>query len=117
MQPGSEDLAILAEIIAQVDDVFMVIVVGEFNSGKSTFINALLGDRYVAEGVLPTTASINILRKSEPGVTEVLTRPYKDPLASSSRSSLATSATTSLDGVQEIRVPVAWLDSVALVRT
>jgi polynucleotide 5'-kinase involved in rRNA processing len=25
------------QIIAQVDDVFMVIVVGEFNSGKSTF--------------------------------------------------------------------------------
>jgi hypothetical protein len=80
-------------------------------------VNALLGDRYVAEGVLPTTATINILRKSEPGVTEVLTRPYKDPLASSSTSSLATSTTTSLDGVQEIRVPVAWLDSVALVRS
>jgi hypothetical protein len=62
-------------------------------------------------------STINILRKSEPGVTEVLTRPYKDPLATSSRSSLATSTTTSLDGVQEIRVPVAWLDSVALVRT
>jgi hypothetical protein len=79
-------------------------------------VNALLGDRYVAEGVLPTTATINILRKSEPGVTEVLTRPCKDPLETSTRSSLATSTSTSLDGVHEIRVPVAWLDNVALVR-
>jgi GTPase Era involved in 16S rRNA processing len=28
----------------------MVCVVGEFNAGKSRFINALLGDRYLKEG-------------------------------------------------------------------
>jgi len=34
----------------QVEDLFMVCVVGEFNAGKSRFINALLGDKYLKEG-------------------------------------------------------------------
>lgn len=38
---------------------------GEFNSGKSTFINALLGERYLKEGVVPTTNEITFLRYSE----------------------------------------------------
>ncbi|KAF8019869.1 hypothetical protein BT93_G0532 [Corymbia citriodora subsp. variegata] len=38
---------------------------GEFNSGKSTFINALLGKRYLKEGVVPTTNEITFLRYSE----------------------------------------------------
>ena len=37
-------------------------VVGEFNTGKSTVINALLGNNYLEEGVLPTTNIINILK-------------------------------------------------------
>lgn len=38
---------------------------GEFNSGKSTVINALLGERYLTEGVIPTTNEITFLRYSE----------------------------------------------------
>lgn len=38
---------------------------GEFNSGKSTVINALLGRRYLKEGVVPTTNEITFLRYSE----------------------------------------------------
>lgn len=34
---------------------------GEFNSGKSTVINALLGERYLKEGVVPTTNEITFL--------------------------------------------------------
>ena len=37
---------------------FLLVVVGEFNAGKSAFINALLGSRVLEEGVTPTTASI-----------------------------------------------------------
>ncbi|GIV98350.1 MAG: hypothetical protein KatS3mg057_3007 [Herpetosiphonaceae bacterium] len=41
---------------------------GEFNSGKSSFINALLGERVLPEGVTPTTDRINVLRYGpEPG--------------------------------------------------
>lgn len=34
---------------------------GEFNSGKSSVINALLGERYLKEGVVPTTNEITFL--------------------------------------------------------
>lgn len=37
---------------------------GEFNSGKSSVINALLGSKYLKEGVVPTTNEITFLRYS-----------------------------------------------------
>ena len=37
-------------------------MVGEFNAGKSAFINALLGTRVLDEGVTPTTAQIHLIR-------------------------------------------------------
>ena len=40
-------------------------MVGEFNAGKSAFINALLGSRVLAEGVTPTTSQINVLQYGE----------------------------------------------------
>nr|CAB3461600.1 unnamed protein product [Digitaria exilis] len=40
-------------------------VQGEFNSGKSTFINALLGRQYLQEGVVPTTNEITLLSYSD----------------------------------------------------
>jgi ribosome biogenesis GTPase A len=40
-------LDILRDSIQQLEDLFMVCVVGEFNAGKSRFINALLGGRCV----------------------------------------------------------------------
>jgi len=38
------------------DSKLYLAVIGEFNSGKSTFINALLGFRLLKEAVMPTTA-------------------------------------------------------------
>jgi len=61
----AEDLAALTESIRQLDDFFLLVVVGEFNAGKSAFINALLGERILAEGVTPTTTKVNILRFGE----------------------------------------------------
>jgi GTP-binding protein EngB required for normal cell division len=40
-------------------------VAGEYNSGKSAFINALLGENYLKTGITPTTADITILRYGE----------------------------------------------------
>ena len=34
---------------------------GEFNSGKSSIINALLGEDVVAEGVTPTTSEVCVV--------------------------------------------------------
>lgn len=46
----------------QLGDLFLLVIVGEFNAGKSAFINALLGAEVMPEGVTPTTAVINLLR-------------------------------------------------------
>ena len=37
------DQAALAASMRQLDELFLLVVVGEFNAGKSAFINALLG--------------------------------------------------------------------------
>lgn len=59
---SSEDQETLSDSLAQLDDFFLLVVVGEFNAGKSAFINALLGSGVLKEGVTPTTTQINIVR-------------------------------------------------------
>jgi small GTP-binding protein len=55
----------LEHSIEQLDELFLLVIVGEFNSGKSAVINALAGSRIVQEGVTPTTAQINVLQYGE----------------------------------------------------
>jgi small GTP-binding protein len=57
-----EDLERYREARDQLAGLFLLVVAGEFNSGKSSFINALLGERVLPEGVTPTTDRINLLR-------------------------------------------------------
>jgi len=64
------DVERLAALINEMDELFLLVVVGEYNSGKSTFINALLGDEVFAMGDLPTTRAISILRYGEAGPAE-----------------------------------------------
>ena len=59
----------------QLDGLFLLVVAGEFNSGKSSFINALLGERVLPEGVTPTTDRINLLRWG-PEVTDEMLQAY-----------------------------------------
>ncbi|KAL4336969.1 hypothetical protein AHAS_Ahas12G0063300 [Arachis hypogaea] len=49
------EVSLLNDAVSQIDEPFLLVIVGEFNSGKSTVINALLGERYLKEGVVPTT--------------------------------------------------------------
>jgi small GTP-binding protein len=56
----------LAASRAQLDDSFLLVVVGEFNSGKSCFVNALLGRSLLEEGVTPTTSRVALLRHGHP---------------------------------------------------
>ncbi len=60
-----EQLEMLKEALQALEDSFLVVVVGEFNAGKSSFINALLNTDKLAEGVTPTTAQINLIRYGE----------------------------------------------------
>jgi len=60
-----EALDALEKAARQLDELFLIVVVGEFNSGKSALINALLGERVLKEGVTPTTARVTLVRWGE----------------------------------------------------
>jgi small GTP-binding protein len=66
-----EDQKTLQKSLRQLDELFLLVIVGEFNSGKSAFINALLGERFLPEGVTPTTAQIYILHHGQVSDQEV----------------------------------------------
>ncbi|HRA19360.1 MAG TPA: dynamin family protein [Anaerolineae bacterium] len=51
----------LREAIEGLDDLFLLVVTGEFNAGKSRLINVLLGGRFLEEGVTPTTQEVQVL--------------------------------------------------------
>jgi small GTP-binding protein len=77
------DLERLAQLVTEMDELFLLVVAGEYNAGKSTFINALLGDEVFAMGDLPTTRVISILRFGEQTAPEAAgehTRIYRYPL-------------------------------------
>ena len=89
-----EDQATLERSIRQLDDLFLLIVVGEFNAGKSTFINALLGRQVLPDGVTPTTTRIHHLKYGE-----------------------ADGKSVGDDGIEVITAPVEILDEVHIVDT
>lgn len=66
------DLDRLIALVGEMDELFLLVVVGEYNSGKSTFINALLGDEVFAMGDLPTTRAISILRYGQAAPPEAI---------------------------------------------
>jgi small GTP-binding protein len=72
---ATEDRRRFDEAREQLNGLFLLVVAGEFNSGKSSFINALLGERVLPEGVTPTTDRINILRHG-PELSEQLREAY-----------------------------------------
>ena len=57
----AEDLRALADSVGQLEELFLLVVVGEFNAGKSAMINALLGQEVLAQGVTPTTSKIHYI--------------------------------------------------------
>ena len=65
LEATPDNLDALRRSIRQLDELFLVVVVGEFNAGKSAFINALLGADVLEEGVTPTTAQVNLLQFGE----------------------------------------------------
>lgn len=59
------DKSALERSIAQLDRLFLLVVIGEFNAGKSAFVNALVGARVLEEGVTPTTTKLQVLQYGE----------------------------------------------------
>ena len=53
------------ELIATLEDLFTLVIVGEFNAGKSSLINALFGAKLRVEGPIPVDDVISILRHAD----------------------------------------------------
>jgi len=58
--PG--DLSALQDAIVRLDELFLIVVVGEFNAGKSALVNGLLGAKVLQEGAIPTTTRVTLLK-------------------------------------------------------
>jgi ribosome biogenesis GTPase A len=56
------------------EERLVLVVLGEFNHGKSTFVNALLGGSILPSGITPTTALIHEVRHGESPRAEVVFR-------------------------------------------
>ena len=102
-------------------DRFHLVVVGEFNHGKSSFVNALLGESALAVGVTPTTAAIHHLKYAEtPEATVVYTSGRRESLPFDEVKKFAVGGGASADEVDflEIGYPAALLqERVLLVDT
>lgn len=89
-----EDQDALKQAIEHLTSLFLLVIVGEFNAGKSAFINALIGTEVMPEGVTPTTAVINLLRYGEQRTEQMLP-----------------------DGIIERTFPADFLDEITIVDT
>ncbi|MGR3218570.1 MAG: dynamin family protein [Candidatus Anammoxibacter sp.] len=58
------------DLIIQMEAPFYLLVAGEYNAGKSSFINALCGERILNEGPTPTTNKITLLTFGEKSACE-----------------------------------------------
>jgi len=94
LNADDEDLALLKQAHQQMEELFLLVIAGEFNAGKSAFLNALLGEKLLTEGVTPTTSHIHILRYGE--------TPHQE---------------TDANDLLMIQLPIEWLRNVSLVDT
>lgn len=66
--PEDEELAVIDDLMTKLHSrQYTVAVIGEFNRGKSSLINALLGVSVLPADVIPTTATVNrVVYSAEP---------------------------------------------------
>jgi len=67
-----EALTTLQDAILQLDELFLLVVVGEFNAGKSALVNALLGEKVLPEGATPTTSRVTLVKWGEQAAEQVV---------------------------------------------
>jgi len=61
----------LLSAIENLESLFLVVFVGEFSTGKSSIINAIIGEKTLDEGITPTTDKISIIKYGEEKGTEL----------------------------------------------
>ena len=64
-EPGGADAKAIRDLIDHLEEMFLLVVVGEVKAGKSSFINALLGADLCPEGPLPMTDRVCVLGYGE----------------------------------------------------
>lgn len=67
-----ESIASIGDLARERRRPVRIAIVGEFNAGKSTFINALIGADVAPTGVLPTTATLHHLRWAPDPIARIL---------------------------------------------
>ncbi len=110
------------DVVAKLEeDRFNLVVVGEFNHGKTSFVNALLGEDALPVGVTPTTAMIHHVTYAEaPRAALVKKDGEKDEMPFAELKTLAVGGGIDDDGIKHVEVgyPSPLLaDRIALVDT
>ena len=93
-EASADDRRRLDDLAGSLSELFLLVVAGEFNAGKSTLVNALFGRTVMEEGPVPTTDKITVLRHGD-----------------------AEEAHRRSDYVTERRLPAPFLRHLALVDT
>jgi small GTP-binding protein len=81
LEASEKDLQDLKIALSDLEGIFMLVVCGEYNAGKSSLLNALLGQKVMEEGVTPTTDRVTIvtygpLERNVEESTSILRREY-----------------------------------------
>lgn len=61
----------LRSVQESMDNLFSLVFIGEFSTGKSSIINALLGQETLPKGITPTTDEITVIKYGESGGVNV----------------------------------------------
>ncbi len=66
----------LQKAVLQLDELFLIVIAGEFNAGKSALINALLGQKVLAEGATPTTSRVTLVKWGEEPAEQIVDESF-----------------------------------------
>ena len=111
----------IARAAAGLDQPLLVTVMGEFSSGKSSFVNAFIGAEVAPTGITPTTATINVVRYGRERGGRIIAADGStlelgwDPMMAHLRA-LSPDAARAIDRV-EILVPLPQLEKINIVDT
>jgi small GTP-binding protein len=108
---SKEELDLVVDTRTRIEDFFTVVVCGEFNSGKSTLINAMFGEKHLKEGLLPTTNKIHIVR----------TKQQKLQGGAYEAGKIETTMNLNIDDVTTLEIALQdrmqWLKDIAIIDT